>query len=71
MNMSFCCVDCAVFGRFGGMTAFGPFGSAFEWHGSLPRLIGIYVYLLNLKDDICAEYFQNVHANSPLHRRII
>ena len=60
------------------MTAFGPFGSAFEGHDSLPRLIGIgmcnvhCICLLNLKDDVCTDYFQEVYANCDiLHRQNI
>ena len=62
-------VDFAPFsGALGGMTTFDPFGSGMV---PRPRLIGICVYLLNLKDDVCTDYFQKVHANCPLHRRII
>ena len=58
-------------GAWGDMTAFRPFGSAFEGQGSPPPVNSICVYFLNLKDDACTDYFQKVHANYPLHRRII
>ena len=35
------------------------------------RLIGKCVYLLNLKDNVCTDYFQKVHTNSPLHRQTV
>ena len=55
-----------------GMTAFDPFGSAFEGHGS-PTPVNRYMYIPPelKKNDVCTDYFQKLHANSPLHRQII
>ena len=60
-----------VSGTLGGMTAFDSLRSGFEGYDSPPRLIRICVYILNLKDNVCIDYFQKVHANSFLHMLII
>ena len=53
------------------MVAFGPLGSAFEGHGSSPPGNTDICLPKEFKDDICTDYFQNVPANSPLHRQTV
>ena len=70
------CRFCAISGRFGGMTAFDPFGYAFEGHGfegqtSVNRLKADLQSLLNWKDNVCIDYFQKSMQIPPLHRQII
>ena len=65
------CRFCAIFGRFGGMAAFGLLGSASEGNGSPPPVNTYMCIPTEFKDDIFTDYFQKVHANSPLHRQII
>ena len=65
------CRFCTIFGRFGGAwPRLVPLDPALKVMAPRPRLIGICVYLLNLKDDVCTDYFQKVHANA-LHRNLI
>ena len=65
------CRFCAIFGRFGCMTAFGPLEFAFEGNGSPPPVNTYMCTPTKFKGDICTDYFPRVHANSPLHRQII
>ena len=64
---------CAIFGRFGGMAAFSPRGSASEVMAPRPRLTRMCVMCIptEFKGDIFTDNFQKMHANSPLHRQII
>ena len=62
---------CHFLSASGGMTAFGPPGSAFEGHGSPPPVNTYMCMPTEFKDDICTDYFQKVHAKSPMHRQII
>ena len=55
-----------------------PLDPALKVMAPRPRLLGICVIicvicvrLLNVIDDICTDYFPKVHANYPLHRRIL
>ena len=53
------------------MAALGPLGPAFEGPGSTSP-VKTYVYVpTEFKDDISTDYFQKVHANSPLHRQTV
>ena len=54
-----------------GMTAFGTLGFAFEGNGSPPPVNTYMCIPTEFKDDICTDYFQKEHANSPLHRQLI
>ena len=68
------CWFCAIFGRFGGgRDRVWPLWIrlGMSWLPAPARLIGICVCPLNLKDDVCTDYFQGVQTNCPLHRRII
>ena len=53
------------------VVTFVPFGYAPEGHGSPPPVNSYMCIPIEFKDDICTDYFQEVHVNYPLHWQII
>ena len=65
-------VDFVAFsGALGAGVTFCLFGFAPEGHGSPPPVKTYKCIPTEFKDNICTDYFQEVHSNYSLHRQII